>query len=475
MPQLKPTRGICLNRNHPLSRGLVGLWLFNEGSGGRVFDLSGNGNTGTLAGTAPSWTPGKFGSAVLLPGTDEYIGSMATMGLRVSPGMSISIWAKPNTFAGGDTFSSTNPRYLVMDGTSGGVDPPFCFALRILGGKLNFLYRNAAGTEFVAEKAVTHLTDTSITYHFAAVHTGSEMRLYVNGIKVDSTTTNDPTDNNKEGTTGLCFGQEENINGDQRYFNGQLSSIGIYNRVLSASEIAQLYREPFCMVERKVSPAYFFIAGGEEYIRTIDDGIGVTDVASKASASVRVLAEALGITDSIVKAENKVLTEALGITDTTVKIAVILRTFAEALGLTDATTKISVLSRVLSEALGVTDVVIKAQTKIRTVADDLGIVDETLRVQVQLRVIAETLGLTDLIQTGNLVTIADAMGITDDVTRLIDYITTQSEDIGIADAIVRVAVALRTISDDIGIADEMSIAELVKAAWAFMIIRQTHS
>jgi len=33
-----------------------------------------------------------------------------------------------------------------------------------------------------------------------------------------------------------------------------------YNRSLSASEIALLYREPFCMFERKISPAYFLIA-----------------------------------------------------------------------------------------------------------------------------------------------------------------------------------------------------------------------
>ena len=47
-PWQKPYRGIQLNRQHPLARGLVGCWLVNEGTGDKVFDYSGNGNNGIL-------------------------------------------------------------------------------------------------------------------------------------------------------------------------------------------------------------------------------------------------------------------------------------------------------------------------------------------------------------------------------------------------------------------------------------------
>jgi len=71
MPQLKPTRGIRLNKSHPLARGLVGCWLFNEGSGGQVYDLSGNGGDGTITGAV--WSAGKFGSALDFDGGTDVI------------------------------------------------------------------------------------------------------------------------------------------------------------------------------------------------------------------------------------------------------------------------------------------------------------------------------------------------------------------------------------------------------------------
>ena len=40
---------------------LVGLWAFDEGTGNKVKDLSGNGNDGTISGA--KWVDGKFGKA----------------------------------------------------------------------------------------------------------------------------------------------------------------------------------------------------------------------------------------------------------------------------------------------------------------------------------------------------------------------------------------------------------------------------
>lgn len=43
---LRRRRRKRIRRN--LMRGLVGFWVFREGEGGKVVDLSGNGNHGTL-------------------------------------------------------------------------------------------------------------------------------------------------------------------------------------------------------------------------------------------------------------------------------------------------------------------------------------------------------------------------------------------------------------------------------------------
>ena len=55
----KPILGRGINWGDPLARGLVGYWLMNEGVGNKVYDLSGNGRTGTISGAL--WTAGKFG------------------------------------------------------------------------------------------------------------------------------------------------------------------------------------------------------------------------------------------------------------------------------------------------------------------------------------------------------------------------------------------------------------------------------
>ena len=41
---MKPFRGSQINKTHPLAKGLVGCWIFNEDTGDLIFDLSGHNN-----------------------------------------------------------------------------------------------------------------------------------------------------------------------------------------------------------------------------------------------------------------------------------------------------------------------------------------------------------------------------------------------------------------------------------------------
>ena len=183
--------------------------------------------------------------------------------------------------------------------------------------------------------------------------------------------------------------------------------------------------------------------------------------------------------------------------DGVVRLMTYARTLAETLGITDAITSLIDFPRTFSDTIGITDDVTATAAYARIVADAMGIVDDVTRTQIQLRVISDALGITDAMTPGQQVTFADAMGITDaitrtqvqvrdfadslgitdDLTRIAAYIFTQSDDVGIADAMLRVAIALRTIDDDIGMTDARSVSHVVagsvKAAWAFMIIRQT--
>lgn len=66
----KPVHGAIVDHNHPLSRGLVGFWPMNEGSGQKVNDVSIFRNAGTIGNAVPNaWVD----QGVKMDGTDDYI------------------------------------------------------------------------------------------------------------------------------------------------------------------------------------------------------------------------------------------------------------------------------------------------------------------------------------------------------------------------------------------------------------------
>jgi len=71
----------------------VGAWLFNEGSGDKATDSSGNGNDGTIVGGA-EWVDGKFGKALSLDGSDDYVEITHDDSLMVGGKHTIALWFK---------------------------------------------------------------------------------------------------------------------------------------------------------------------------------------------------------------------------------------------------------------------------------------------------------------------------------------------------------------------------------------------
>jgi hypothetical protein len=59
----------------PNNLGLVGYWSFNEGTGTKATDFSGNSNTWTLT-AGPMWTNGKRGKALSFDGSDASLRQM---------------------------------------------------------------------------------------------------------------------------------------------------------------------------------------------------------------------------------------------------------------------------------------------------------------------------------------------------------------------------------------------------------------
>ena len=78
------------------------LWLqFDEGEGDTTADSSDYGNDGTIVG--PVWTDGKYGSALMFDGVNDYVEVLSSDELQLSnEGITIAVWFKTEETAGSD-------------------------------------------------------------------------------------------------------------------------------------------------------------------------------------------------------------------------------------------------------------------------------------------------------------------------------------------------------------------------------------
>jgi concanavalin A-like lectin/glucanase superfamily protein/uncharacterized protein DUF2341/fibrinogen beta/gamma subunit family protein len=208
-----------------LSDGLVGYWKMDEIASPSV-DSSGNGNSGTWAGTADD-AAGKFGNAIDLDGDSDSVNMGDVLDLNTSD-LTVGAWVYANNtnrsgIVGKGMYlydSQNRPGYGLM-----------------LNGSLHFHIREDS------------LDGNRLTYDFSdyvnkwvyvtgirsAHGSGQKMDLYINGNLVNSMTT-DHLDNVDTGHS-LILGYSTY----PAYFNGSIDEVRVYNRALSSREVKQLY------------------------------------------------------------------------------------------------------------------------------------------------------------------------------------------------------------------------------------------
>jgi len=317
---LKPPLGVQLNRKHPLARGLAGCWLMNEAAGDIINDLSGNANTGRFYGDVV-WGSSIYGSMVYV--TDEQIKVINPC--KTGEG-TIVVWIS-----------------WPYDYGSAHMDRMF---FGTYDGDASDLWYSNDGTHV---RIWYNRTDNQdLTYYplweayswhqIAVTIKSSDSRLYCDGILRD---TNSSASVMPVGGTWYLGGGLADLDPEQSY-----NHFSYYDRILSASEIASLYSNPFQMIERPSlelwTAATQGAVGGETYIsraavfaRTLTESMGIDDAMGRTQVQLRTVAETLGITDAHVKAEAYAIAEALGITDVTSKASDFSRTQADTVGIVD--------------------------------------------------------------------------------------------------------------------------------------------
>ena len=201
----------------PPPSGLVAAYGFEQTSGTIVTDSSGKGSTGTLSGA--TWAAdGKFGRALSFDGVNDLVTVPDSSVLDLAPGMTLEAWVKPTTGNGWRTvLLKERPGQLA-------------YSLYATGDNGRPLAEIAAGSQRDA-RGVAALP-VGVWTHLAATYDKSTLRLYVNGVQVASTAVTGTLIN----STGALRIGGNTVWGE--YFSGLIDEVRVYERALSAAEIA---------------------------------------------------------------------------------------------------------------------------------------------------------------------------------------------------------------------------------------------
>lgn len=206
----------------PNNLGLVGYWPMNEGQSSKAGDFSGNGNTGTITGA--TWADGKHGKGVNFANTG-YISLGNVTAYKVAT-KTISFWAKPTATETYDMiFANGGANYYVTFSSSNNLFVSYSDA------------NNIQRAFTLASGIVTLNTWAFYAVTFEVSGDNVVVSAYKNGGFVNSVTRTDGYSNSYGATFLIGAFSTSSLS-----FQGSLDEVRIYNRALSATEIATLYR-----------------------------------------------------------------------------------------------------------------------------------------------------------------------------------------------------------------------------------------
>ncbi len=209
--------------------GLVGYWSFEDGSGTKATDFSGNGNTGTLYSMeSGDWVDSPRGKALSFDGgTDEYVNAGHGSSLEFTGDITISAWINPSFLADYDMFigkytSSTDTGYDIGVMSNGSLTP---------------IFRDGSHVE---QFSTVGLIQTGVWQHIVVTQQASDcsVRIYRNGVR-DSVLTSQPCFDDASGYDLSIGSRNNSVN---NHFPGSVDEVRLYNRILSQDEIMDLYQ-----------------------------------------------------------------------------------------------------------------------------------------------------------------------------------------------------------------------------------------
>jgi hypothetical protein len=198
--------------------GLVGWWKFDETQGTNALDSSGGNHTGRLVGNA-KWAPGKVGGALALDGAGSFVQIADKSAFDLSGQTTLACWVNIHSVP-------AEWAAIITKGDS---------AWRLSTYQRESKFHFSVGTALAAGLNGSAAINTNEWHHLAAVYDGSVQQIYIDG-KLDAT---------QPWTGGIASNDADVLIGEnseqtQRFFDGLIDDVRVYNYALSENQIKAL-------------------------------------------------------------------------------------------------------------------------------------------------------------------------------------------------------------------------------------------
>ncbi|MCL5239012.1 MAG: LamG domain-containing protein [Candidatus Marsarchaeota archaeon] len=232
-------KATAFNGNTSLSGNLVGWWPLSIGQGSTAYDLSGNGNEGSVTGFA-SWSQPNY--VANFDGQSAYVAPPAISAFQPTGTVTYSGWVKPEYVSTRSSVASRCQR-IIQNGADGGGGWEAEFDCGVSASpQASCSVHTSSGWSSPANSSALQLGSwymVSCTYD----STTGKLYMYVNGQLTNASAVSGGAIT--YGSTAVPYiGTDDSFTNGQ-FFNGSIANVQVYNTALSSNQLLQLYQQGF--------------------------------------------------------------------------------------------------------------------------------------------------------------------------------------------------------------------------------------
>ena len=214
----------------PPPEGLVSWWAAD----GNAIDSLGP-NHGMIW-NGVNFTDGLTARAFSFDGVNDYVEVADAASLNFTSALTIEAWVNPSSF------SARYPAIVKKTGLKGGPSTTHGYCLEFIDRTPQVALSLYVENQWVSSPPATVPVGTNTWSHVTATYDGTWIRMYINGTEIGPPTYK-PGNIMPSSDNSLNMGRDPANPGDpDRYFDGLIDEVMIYNRALTAGEIRTIYQ-----------------------------------------------------------------------------------------------------------------------------------------------------------------------------------------------------------------------------------------